>query len=106
MVYAEAAKGFRYGGANQPVPTATPAAAAGNIPQKCLYDLQQYGYSAAPLTFGPDSLWDYTVGEKAKLDGGRMTFNADANYIRLVIGSDAPAAELLLLLHGIGRRYS
>ena len=78
---AEAAKGFRYGGANQPVPTATPAAATGNIPQKCLYDLQQYGYSSAPLTFGPDSLWDYTVGEKAKLDGGRMTFNADAYYI-------------------------
>jgi iron complex outermembrane receptor protein len=81
MVYAEAAKGFRYGGANQPVPTQTPAAAAGNIPQKCLYDLNQYGFNAAPLTFGPDSLWDYTLGEKAKLDGGRMTFNADAYYI-------------------------
>jgi outer membrane receptor protein involved in Fe transport len=81
MVYAEAAKGFRYGGANQPVPTATPAEASGPIPNKCLYDLGLYGYSSAPLTFGPDSLWDYTVGEKSTLDGGRMTFNADAYYI-------------------------
>ena len=81
MVYAEAAKGFRYGGANQPVPTQTPASATGNIPEKCLNNLQQYGFNSAPLTFGPDSLWDYTLGEKAKLDGGRMTFNADAYYI-------------------------
>jgi outer membrane receptor protein involved in Fe transport len=81
MIYAEAAKGFRYGGANQPTPTATPANSKGSVPQKCLYDLEQYGYTAAPLTFGPDNLWDYTVGEKAKLAGGRMTFNADAYYI-------------------------
>jgi iron complex outermembrane receptor protein len=81
MVYAEAAKGFRYGGANQPVPTATPAASSGAIPNRCLYDLGLYGLSTAPLTFGPDNLWDYTVGEKAKLAGGRMTFNADAYYI-------------------------
>jgi outer membrane receptor protein involved in Fe transport len=81
MVYAEASKGFRYGGANQPTPTATPAEASGPIPNRCLYDLNQYGLSTAPLTFGPDHLWDYTVGEKAKLAGGRMTFNADAYYI-------------------------
>ena len=106
MVYAEASKGFRYGGANQPVPTQTPASAAGNIPQKCLYDLQQYGFNAAPLTFGPDSLWDYTLGEKAKLDDGRMTFNADAYYIDWSSVQSAPAAELLVLLHRVGRRYS
>jgi outer membrane receptor protein involved in Fe transport len=46
-----------------------------------LFDLEQYGFNAAPLTFGPDNLWDYTLGEKAKLAGGRMTFNADAYYI-------------------------
>jgi outer membrane receptor protein involved in Fe transport len=81
MVYAEAAKGFRYGGANQPVPTQTPANATGNIPEKCLANLESYGFTSAPLTFGPDNLWDYTVGEKAKLFGGRMTLNADAYYI-------------------------
>jgi outer membrane receptor protein involved in Fe transport len=76
LVYAEAAKGFRYGGANQPVPEGTSGVAG-----KCTSNLQSYGLSSAPLTFGPDSLWDYTVGEKAKLAGGRMTFNADVYYI-------------------------
>ena len=76
LVYAEAAKGFRYGGANQPVPEGTTGVAG-----KCTTDLASYGLTSAPLTFGPDSLWDYTVGEKAKLAGGRMTFNADVYYI-------------------------
>lgn len=76
MVYAEAAKGFRYGGANQPVPVG-----ATGIAQQCSQNLQQYGLSSAPLTFGPDQLWDYTVGEKAKLANGRITFNTDFYYI-------------------------
>jgi outer membrane receptor protein involved in Fe transport len=76
MIYAEAAKGFRYGGANQPVPEGTSGVAG-----KCTQNLASYGLTSAPLTFGPDSLWDYTVGEKAKLAGGRMTLNADVYYI-------------------------
>jgi iron complex outermembrane recepter protein len=76
MVYAEAAKGFRYGGANQPVPLGT-----AGIAGQCTRDLGSYGYSAAPLTFGPDHLWNYSVGQKAKLAGGRMTLNADVYYI-------------------------
>ena len=84
MLYAEAAKGFRYGGANQPVPTVSlPVANAGGggIAGQCTRNLSAYGYSAAPLTFGPDHLWNYTVGEKAKLADGRVTFNASAYYI-------------------------
>ena len=76
MVYAEAAKGYRYGGANQPVPIGT-----SGIAGQCSSNLQSYGLSSAPLTFGPDHLWDYTLGEKAKLANGRMTFNADVYYI-------------------------
>jgi len=76
MVYAEAAKGFRYGGANQPVPLGTTGVAL-----TCSQNLAGYGYTAAPLTFGPDHLWNYSIGEKAKLDDGRLTFNADAYYI-------------------------
>ena len=76
MIYAEAAKGFRYGGANQPVPLGTSGVAS-----QCASDMKAYGYSAAPLTFGPDRLWNYTIGEKAKLAGGRVTFNASAYYI-------------------------
>lgn len=76
LVYAEAAKGFRYGGANQPVPLGT-AGLAG----RCTTQLNAYGYTAAPGTFGPDKLWNYTIGEKAKLAGGRVTLNASAYYI-------------------------
>ena len=76
MLYAEAAKGFRYGGGNQPVPLGTVGVAG-----QCTTNLADYGYTAAPLTFGPDKLWSYTVGEKAKLAGGRVTLNASAYYI-------------------------
>ncbi|GHH13511.1 TonB-dependent receptor [Sphingomonas glacialis] len=76
LIYAEAANGFRYGGANQPVPLGT-AGLAG----RCTTQLNSYGYSAAPGTFGPDKLWNYTIGEKAKFAGGRVTLNASAYYI-------------------------
>lgn len=76
MIYAEAAKGFRYGGGNQPVPLGTTGVAG-----QCTQNLAAYGYSQAPLTFGPDKLWNYTIGEKAKIAGGRMTLNASAYYI-------------------------
>jgi outer membrane receptor protein involved in Fe transport len=76
LVYAEAAKGFRYGGANQPVPIGS-----SGIALSCAQDLMAYGYSSAPLTFGPDHLWSYSVGEKARVLGGRMTVNTDAYWI-------------------------
>jgi outer membrane receptor protein involved in Fe transport len=76
MVYAEVAKGFRYGGSNQPVPTGT-----SGIAKTCADNLSSYGYSSAPLTFGPDKLWNYTVGQKAKFAGGKVTINADAFFI-------------------------
>ena len=70
LVYAEAAKGFRYGGVNQPVPL-----------QFCGADLATAHLTSAPQTYGPDSLWSYSVGEKAKLANGRITLNTDAFYI-------------------------
>ena len=76
MVYGEVAKGFRYGGGNQPVPTGT-----SGIAGQCTQNLADYGYTSAPLTFGPDKLWSYSIGEKAKLAGGRVTLNANAYYI-------------------------
>ena len=76
LVYGEVAKGFRYGGGNQPVPIGT-----AGIAGQCASNLASYGYTAAPLTFGPDKLWNYTIGEKAKLAGGRITLNASAYYI-------------------------
>jgi len=70
IVYAEVAKGFRYGGVNQPVPLSI-----------CLPYLQQLGLNSAPITFGPDKLWQYTVGEKSTLLDNRLTLNADGFYI-------------------------
>ncbi|MBA3810621.1 MAG: TonB-dependent receptor [Caulobacteraceae bacterium] len=76
MVYAEAAKGFRYGGANQPVPIGDTG-----IANTCRNNLASYGYNSAPLTFGPDKMWSYSIGEKATLANGRVTLNADAYWV-------------------------
>jgi outer membrane receptor protein involved in Fe transport len=70
IVFAEAAKGFRYGGVNQPVPASFCGAA-----------LAAQGLSSAPLTFGPDKLWSYSIGEKSTIGGGRATLNATAFFI-------------------------
>jgi outer membrane receptor protein involved in Fe transport len=70
IVYAEAAKGFRYGGVNQPVPISI-----------CLPYLKALGLDSAPITFGPDKLWQYTLGEKSTLLDHRLTINADGFYI-------------------------
>ncbi len=60
-VYATAARGFRPGGINQQIPA--------NL---C---------SLTAETYGPDSTWNYEVGEKAKLLDNRITINADFYYI-------------------------
>jgi iron complex outermembrane recepter protein len=59
--YVSASKGFRPGGANQLLPTFC---------------------GKAPLTFGPDSVWDYEVGEKAKVFDNWLTINSDFYYIK------------------------
>ncbi|MGA2710450.1 MAG: TonB-dependent receptor [Steroidobacteraceae bacterium] len=70
MVFAEAAKGFRYGGVNQPVPQSI-----------CEVYLQQIGLTQAPLTFGPDKLWSYSLGEKSSLLDRRLTLNVTGFFI-------------------------
>ena len=59
--YVSASKGFRPGGANQLLPTFC---------------------GTAPLTFGPDSVWDYEVGEKAKMFDNWLSINSDFYYIK------------------------
>jgi outer membrane receptor protein involved in Fe transport len=60
-VYATASKGFRPGGVNLPGPVST----CGN----------------QPVTYQPDSVWNYELGEKARLFGNRLTVNSDFFYI-------------------------
>ena len=65
QVYVTAAKGFRIGAANSPLPTS-----------RCASDLSAIGRMTAPDTYKPDSLWNYEVGSKNRLLDGRMTLDA------------------------------
>ncbi len=60
-VYGTIARGFRPGGINQQIPASI-----------C---------SLTTETYGPDSIWNYELGEKAKTLGGRLVVNADFYYI-------------------------
>ena len=64
--YATVSKGFRPGGANQILPPPT-------SPPYC-----QQG----ALQFGPDSAWNYELGEKARLFDNWLTINSDVYYIK------------------------
>lgn len=70
MVFAEAARGFRYGGVNQPLPL-----------ELCAADLAAAGLTNGPATFGPDSLWSYSIGERSQFLQGALTLNATAYMI-------------------------
>jgi outer membrane receptor protein involved in Fe transport len=61
--YATASKGFRPGGANQILP-----------PGLC--------GNSGTLAFGPDSVWNYELGEKARLFDNWLTVNSDIYYIK------------------------
>jgi outer membrane receptor protein involved in Fe transport len=65
--YLSASRGFRPGGANQIVPPP-------NVPPHCA--------PGAEPSFGSDSVWDYELGEKAKLFDNWLTINSDFYYIK------------------------
>ncbi len=70
MIYATAAKGYRLGGVNDPVP-----------PEPCADELAGIGLTEAPSTFGPDSLWNYEIGTKTSWLDRRLTLNAAVYHI-------------------------
>lgn len=78
MVYATAARGFRPGGGNQPLPSL----GATSFDQFMKSQLIGLGYAngVAPVSYQPDSLWSYEVGEKAKLLDGHLHINASVFY--------------------------
>ena len=55
-VYTNVAKGFRSGGFN--------------------------AFTDTPLTYGPETLWQYEVGNRAALFGGRVTYDAAVYYTK------------------------
>src|SRR5262249_13095581 len=80
LVYATAAKGFRPGGGNQPIPI------SGTLGDICEANLQaNHGttdFVPAPLQFGPDTVWSYELGEKLRTFDGRVTLNSAVYFER------------------------
>lgn len=81
LVFAEVARGFRYGGVNQPLPLTL-----------CAADLAAAGLTNGPATFGPDHLMSYSIGEKGRYFDNRLKLNATAFLIKW---SDAQTKKLL-----------
>lgn len=69
-LYATAARGYRPGATNTPVPAG-----------RCDADLANLGLTEAPEEFGPDKLWNYELGAKTRLLNRRVTLNAAAYQI-------------------------
>jgi outer membrane receptor protein involved in Fe transport len=80
LLYANVAKGFRPGGGNQPIPT------TGSVGAACEANLQAQSnttsYVPPPISFGPDSVWSYEIGEKATILDSRVTVNSAAYFER------------------------
>jgi outer membrane receptor protein involved in Fe transport len=70
LYYFTYAKGFRPGGANNPVPAAA-----------CATDFQNFGIANAPQTFNSDTVDSFEVGAKNNLDN-RVKLASSVYYIR------------------------
>ncbi len=64
VIYAQAAKGFRLGGTNEPVP----------LPY-CQASLDAVGLTNPPESYKSDSLWNYEIGAKTQWLDRRLTIN-------------------------------
>jgi len=71
LLYVNASKGFRPGGAQPPVPFSF-----------CGEDLANLGLSSSPTSYKADSLWSYEAGSKNELFGGVLRVDASAYLIR------------------------
>ena len=75
VYYATAAKGFRPGAPNGPVPTTNlPGAACGDA-------LASVGLKAAPATYSPDTVWSYELGGKFDFFERRLQIDADVYHL-------------------------
>jgi outer membrane receptor protein involved in Fe transport len=75
LVYAAAAKGYRPGSGNLPVPVSGPI--------QCLAgpgNLQSLGLNSAPNAFNPDTLWSYELGEKYMSQDRRLSLDSSFYY--------------------------
>jgi len=75
MVYVTVAKGYRIGGANEPVPVNTA------IPDSCAGNLAALGLKQVPPSFNSDSLWNYEAGAKGKYFNNKLELQASIFWI-------------------------
>jgi iron complex outermembrane recepter protein len=75
-VYGTVAKGARPGGVNIPIPLST------NSYYYCGPGSGSYYLNEQQSYYGPDSIWSYEIGEKARFADRRITVNADIFYVR------------------------
>jgi outer membrane receptor protein involved in Fe transport len=89
LLYATVAKGFRLGGANQPIPVAystnsNPVLVGNECALQAKVLLTSVCNPAlllqAPATFASDSVWNYEIGEKAAFLDHRLIANVSAYY--------------------------
>jgi outer membrane receptor protein involved in Fe transport len=74
-LYLNVAKGFREGNANRPIPL-TPC-----VVSTCPGSLQSLGLSSVPNSYSPDSLWNYEIGDKARLLDRRLSVDTALFYM-------------------------
>jgi outer membrane receptor protein involved in Fe transport len=74
LLYATAAKGFRPGAANGPVPLAGPTS--------CVDSLAALGRTTPPSAYDPDSVWSYEIGNKLQMQDRRVILNTAAYFER------------------------
>ncbi len=72
-IYATISKGFRNGGPTGPDPNGP-----GNI---CAADYASFGIKNPPTTYGPDTIWNYEIGTKARLLDNTLSINVSGYYI-------------------------
>ena len=77
-IYANASKGFRLGSENRRIAYIPSETGDSGTPS---YDLAQLGLHSSPTNFGPDKLWNFELGTKSRILGGRISVNADFFYI-------------------------
>ncbi len=77
-IYANISKGFRLGSENRRLSYIASDANTFGTPS---YDFAQLGLKSSPTSFGPDKVWNFELGDKARLFGGRLVANADVFYI-------------------------
>jgi iron complex outermembrane receptor protein len=78
MVYVTASKGYRPGGANQPLPTTGALWAPGGVPLST--SPFNYPNGKWPESYEPDTLWSYELGEKARFFDRHLTIDASVYY--------------------------